>query len=47
MGEVILKTTIPRENNYIYYCSTDKPTGCLTVMKSLMKRHRKGKDSKR
>ena len=31
MGKILLKTDILREKNMLYYCSTDKATGNITV----------------
>ena len=42
MGEVILKTEIPREKGFLYYTSTDSK-GNLTVCKAVMSRGRKSK----
>ena len=43
MGEVIAKTEIKREQGYLYYCSTDKSTGNITVCKAKMARGGKKK----
>jgi len=40
MGEVILKTTIPREQGFLYFCGTDS-SGNITVCKAKMARGRK------
>lgn len=44
MGKEILKTNIKRESNKLYYCGTDKATGCLVVCEALLQR--KGKPKK-
>ena len=41
MGKTILKTDIKRESDFLYYCSTDKDTGCLTVCEAKMSRGKK------
>lgn len=46
MGKVILKTEIKRESGYLYYCSTDKKTGNLTVCQAEMARGRKATKKK-
>lgn len=33
-----MTTSIPRKPGYLYYCSTDPKTKCLTVCEALMKR---------
>ena len=43
--KIILKTEIPREKGYLYYCSTDDK-GNLTIGKSEMARGRKKKGKK-
>ena len=40
-GKVILKTEIKRESGFLYYCSTDKKTGNLTICKAEMARGKK------
>lgn len=42
MGEVILKTNIPREKGWLYYVGTDE-AGNLAVCKTEMSRGRKKK----
>jgi len=42
MGEIISKTSIPREAGYIYYCGTDDK-GNLTVCKAKMAHGKKKK----
>jgi len=42
MGKVILKTDIPREKGWLYYCST-ADDGNLTVCKAEMSKGRKAK----
>ncbi len=46
MGEIILKTNIPREKGYLYYTATDS-NGNLTVCKAKMARGRKSKIEKK
>jgi len=41
MGKIILKTEIKRESGFLYYCSTDNKTGCLTVCQAEMARGKK------
>ncbi len=41
MGEEILKTNIPRETGFLYYCGTDKETGNIIVCKAKMGRGKK------
>jgi len=41
-GKVILKTDIPREKGFLYYCSSDD-NGNITVCKAEMSRGRKKK----
>ena len=43
MGKIILKTEIKREKGFLYYCSTDKETGNLTVCQAEMARGRRKK----
>lgn len=37
MGKVILKTEIPRESGFLYYCGTDE-LGNVTLCKAVMAR---------
>jgi hypothetical protein len=41
MGKVILKTDIIRQKNMLYYCSTNKADGTITVCEAVMARGRK------
>lgn len=43
MGEVILKTNIPRESGYLYYTSTSED-GNINVCKAKMARGKKKKE---
>lgn len=43
MGEIILKTDIKREAGWLYYCSTNKETGNITVCKAKMAHGKKKK----
>lgn len=43
MGQTLLTTNIPRKAGYLYYCSTDKKTGCITVCEAQMARGGKSK----
>lgn len=45
-GKIILKTDIKRESGYLYYCSTDKKTGNLTVCQVEMARGKKATKKK-
>jgi len=40
MGKIILKTEIPREKGWLYYCGTDS-TGNITLCKAEMARGKK------
>jgi hypothetical protein len=42
MGEVIMNTDIPREQGWLYYCSTDE-NGNLTVCKARMSKGKRAK----
>jgi len=46
MGEIILRTTVPAETGFLYYCSRDKKTGFLSIGKSKMQRGGRKKKSK-
>jgi len=47
MGKQILKTNIKREPTKLYYCSTDKSDGCITVNEAVMSRGGRPKKSKK
>jgi len=46
MSEIILKTDIPREKGYLYFCGTGKD-GNLLVCKAVMARNGRGKSKKK
>ena len=41
--KIILKTDIKRESGFLYFCSTDKETGNLTIGRTEMARGKKKK----
>ena len=43
MAKELLKTTIKREKGFLYFCGTDKKTGCITVNSAPMARGGKSK----
>jgi len=45
-GKIILKTDIPRESGFLYYCGTDSE-GNITVCKAKMARGGKKKKKKK
>jgi len=47
MGKILLKTDIFREKGLLYYCSTDKNTGNITVCCAEMARGGSKKKSKK
>ena len=47
MGKELLKTDIEREPGYLYYCGTDKKTGCIIVCKAKMARGGKKKKKRK
>lgn len=43
--KIILKTDIPREVGFLYFCGTDEKTGCLTIGRTEMAHGKKKKKS--
>jgi len=46
MGKTLLTTDIKRESGMLYYCGTDKKTGCITVCCAKMARGDRKKKKK-
>jgi hypothetical protein len=47
MAEIILKTNIPREQGFLYFCGTDDKTGNIIVCKTKMARGGKAKKKRK
>jgi hypothetical protein len=46
MSKLLIKTEIKRAKGMLYFCGTDKESGCITVNEAVMARGRKKKSKK-